>query len=200
MQLDEDDRKPSTRPAAVYPASSIPSQVSRMSQAIEATCSAPVNIAVIKYWGKRDSKLILPTNSSLSVTLDQDDLRSTTTARLMEAEGKDRLWLNGKEEAIEAESRLGRCLAGMRKVRQEVEAKEGSSQDGAVVSYASEVSPGAMLKSGRSRGRNERSTSLRRTTSPQRPVSHPPHPASPPSPSPSPTSTPSPRHPPSSLA
>ncbi|RMZ85839.1 hypothetical protein DV737_g408, partial [Chaetothyriales sp. CBS 132003] len=34
-----------------------------------ASTTAPVNIAVIKYWGKRDTKLNLPTNSSLSVTL-----------------------------------------------------------------------------------------------------------------------------------
>uniref|UniRef100_A0A8C7WTB2 Diphosphomevalonate decarboxylase-like N-terminal domain-containing protein n=1 Tax=Oryzias sinensis TaxID=183150 RepID=A0A8C7WTB2_9TELE len=32
------------------------------------TCTAPVNIAVIKYWGKRNEELILPINSSLSVT------------------------------------------------------------------------------------------------------------------------------------
>ena len=42
---------------------------------------APVNIAVIKYWGKRDTVRILPTNSSLSVTLDTADLRTTTTIR-----------------------------------------------------------------------------------------------------------------------
>jgi len=33
-----------------------------------------------RYWGKRDTKLNLPTNSSLSVTLSQDDLRTHTTA------------------------------------------------------------------------------------------------------------------------
>ena len=34
-------------------------------------CTAPVNIAVVKYWGKRDNNLILPVNSSLSATIDQ---------------------------------------------------------------------------------------------------------------------------------
>ncbi|CAM9245918.1 unnamed protein product, partial [Lampetra planeri] len=43
------------------------------------TCTAPVNIAVVKYWGKRDEELVLPINSSLSVTLHQDQLKSTTT-------------------------------------------------------------------------------------------------------------------------
>jgi len=36
-----------------------------------ATYSAPINIAVIKYWGKRCSTLNLPLNNSLSVTLHQ---------------------------------------------------------------------------------------------------------------------------------
>ena len=31
---------------------------------------AHTNIALIKYWGKRDKELFLPMNSSLSLTLD----------------------------------------------------------------------------------------------------------------------------------
>lgn len=37
---------------------------------MRATAKAHTNIALIKYWGKRNDELILPTNSSLSVTLD----------------------------------------------------------------------------------------------------------------------------------
>lgn len=63
---------------------------------LTATFTAPTNIAVIKYWGKRDSALNLPINSSLSVTLNQDDLRTTTTAVASPHFAADRLWLNGR--------------------------------------------------------------------------------------------------------
>ncbi|KAJ9112386.1 hypothetical protein QFC19_000807 [Naganishia cerealis] len=98
----------------------------------EATASAPVNIACInftssRYWGKRDTALILPTNSSLSVTLSQDHLRSTTTSRADASfEQGDRLWLNGNEEEIKAGGRTETCLAALRKWRKEVEDKDTS--------------------------------------------------------------------------
>lgn len=74
-----------------------------------------------RYWGKRDTKLILPTNSSLSVTLDQDHLRSTTTSRADESFTKDRLWLNGKEEEIKEGGRLHTCIKELRAWRLEEE-------------------------------------------------------------------------------
>ena len=79
-----------------------------------------------RYWGKRDTKLILPTNSSLSVTLDQDHLRSTTTSRADPSFKKDRLWLNGIEEEIKEVGRLSTCIREMKRMRREVEAKDSS--------------------------------------------------------------------------
>jgi diphosphomevalonate decarboxylase len=62
---------------------------------IAATHSAPSNIAVIKYWGKRDVSLNLPINSSVSVTMNQDDLKAITTVTANATFPVDRLWLNG---------------------------------------------------------------------------------------------------------
>ncbi|XP_061132712.1 diphosphomevalonate decarboxylase [Syngnathus typhle] len=79
------------------------------------TCTAPVNIAVVKYWGKRDEDLILPINSSLSVTLHQDQLKTTTTVATSKSFEEDRLWLNGKEEDI-SHPRLQSCLREIRRL------------------------------------------------------------------------------------
>ncbi|KAJ1984097.1 diphosphomevalonate decarboxylase [Dimargaris cristalligena] len=89
----------------------------------QVTCTAPVNIAVVKYWGKRDSDLILPTNSSLSVTLSQDDLHSRTTISIASQFTSDRMWLNGIECPIPTNQRLVNCLAGARQQRQDMESR-----------------------------------------------------------------------------
>jgi hypothetical protein len=81
----------------------------------------PTSLCCFRYWGKRNTGLILPTNSSLSVTLDQDHLRSTTSSRADQSFEKDRLWLNGKEEEIEQGGRLWVCIDALRKWRKEME-------------------------------------------------------------------------------
>jgi len=80
-----------------------------------ATVSAPTNIACIKYWGKADAKFNTPTNDSVSVTLDQSDLRAVTTAAASSVFEKDRLWLNGEEEEGASESKRFRaCVDGVK--------------------------------------------------------------------------------------
>lgn len=80
-----------------------------------ATVSAPTNIACIKYWGKADSHYNTPINDSLSLTLDQSDLRAVTNAAASFAFDKDRLWLNGSEEVNAATSKRFRaCVDGVR--------------------------------------------------------------------------------------
>ncbi|OBZ70887.1 Diphosphomevalonate decarboxylase [Grifola frondosa] len=97
----------------------------------QATASAPI-------LGKRDTKLILPTNSSLSVTLDQDHLRSTTTSRADPSFEKDRLWLNGQEDEIKEGGRLATCIKEMKSLRRQIEEKDPSLPK--ISSYAVHIS------------------------------------------------------------
>jgi diphosphomevalonate decarboxylase len=107
-------------------------------QIYQASTTAPVNIAVVKYvarmsdqqlirhryWGKRDVKLNLPTNSSLSVTLSQADLRSHTTASCSASyPDGDTLLLNGLPESLST-ARSTACLASLRQLRHAVEAAD----------------------------------------------------------------------------
>ena len=78
----------------------------------DVTCSAPVNIAVVKYWGKRDNVLHLPLNGSLSVTLDQRHLATKTRIQLSRDFDCDRLFLNDEESAIN--QRVSTCLEEVR--------------------------------------------------------------------------------------
>lgn len=61
---------------------------------IKATAIAHPNIAFIKYWGKRNEELKLPTVSSLSMTL--DNFYTKTTVEFNDAYKEDSFILNGK--------------------------------------------------------------------------------------------------------
>ncbi|XP_056622472.1 diphosphomevalonate decarboxylase [Triplophysa dalaica] len=98
------------------------------------TCTAPVNIAVIKYWGKRDEDLILPINSSLSVTLHQDQLKTTTTIACSRSFREDRIWLNGKEEDV-SHPRLQSCLREIRRLARKRRNTDNPTSEVTSVSY-----------------------------------------------------------------
>ncbi len=59
---------------------------------MKSTARANTNIALIKYWGKRDEKLFLPMNSSLSITL--NNFYTITTVEFKEELKADILILN----------------------------------------------------------------------------------------------------------
>jgi len=62
---------------------------------MKASAIANSNIALVKYWGKRDKRLFLPYNGSISMTL--DGLYTHTTVEFDSRYGKDTFTLNGKE-------------------------------------------------------------------------------------------------------
>jgi diphosphomevalonate decarboxylase len=76
-----------------------------------ATAVAQPNIALVKYWGKRDPQRNLPATGSLSVTL--SELRTTTEVELDPALERDELTLNGVADES-ARLRVSRLLTAIR--------------------------------------------------------------------------------------
>ena len=93
-----------------------------------AVAKANVNIALIKYWGKRDERLILPYTSSLSLTL--SDLYATTSVHFDESLTSDRVTLDEVELPTDDSTRL-RVVAMLDLVRE----KAGISTKAKVVSH-----------------------------------------------------------------
>jgi diphosphomevalonate decarboxylase len=56
------------------------------------TARAPSNIALVKYWGKRNESLILPQNSSVSMTL--DNLYTITTVEFDKSYKEDEVYID----------------------------------------------------------------------------------------------------------
>jgi diphosphomevalonate decarboxylase len=102
-----------------------------------ATARAYPNLALVKYWGKRDETLMLPATGSLSLTLDV--FPTTTTVTLDATLGEDRLELNGRPERDESLRRVQRFLDLVR---------ERAGRDGhAIVRSHNTVPTGAGLAS-----------------------------------------------------
>ena len=83
---------------------------------MKATAIANANIALVKYWGKREPKLILPHNSSLSMTC--DGLTTITTVEFSPEYQNDTIIINDEELKKDEKDVLGhldriRALAGI---------------------------------------------------------------------------------------
>lgn len=91
----------------------------------KATARAHPNIALIKYWGKRDTALFLPATSSLSMTL--DGLSATTTVEFSPRFEADSVVLDG--QAIE-----GRALDRFALILDRVRAQSGVRHPARIVS------------------------------------------------------------------
>jgi len=77
-----------------------------------ASVATSPNIALIKYWGKRDDLLKLPMNGSLSITLDNGVLRTETTMLISAELKKDTFVLNGK---VREDKKISESLMLIRK-------------------------------------------------------------------------------------
>jgi diphosphomevalonate decarboxylase len=80
---------------------------------MKAQAWAPINLALIKYWGKVDEQKRLPANSSLSINL--SNLGTTTAVEFKKDWRQDRVRLDGKE--LEGEKK-DRVIEQLDRVRQ----------------------------------------------------------------------------------
>jgi diphosphomevalonate decarboxylase len=81
---------------------------------MRATARAFTNIALIKYWGKRDESLFLPMNSSLSITLDK--FYTTTSVEFCSCLSTDVFVINNQLGGVEEVNKISRFLDKVRKL------------------------------------------------------------------------------------
>ncbi len=80
---------------------------------MKSTAIAHINIALVKYWGKRDFLLNLPAVGSISITL--NDLFTKTSVDFNTDLSRDILYLNGQRAATAQENRVSNFLDLIRK-------------------------------------------------------------------------------------
>lgn len=76
---------------------------------MKSTAITNANIALIKYWGRRDDELVLPLNDSISFTMD-DQLQTTTTVEFDPNFKSDSLILDDKIATDKELSRVSKFL------------------------------------------------------------------------------------------
>jgi diphosphomevalonate decarboxylase len=81
---------------------------------MKAKAKANTNIALIKYWGKRDNELILPMNSSISITL--DGFYTITSVEFNKNLKNDVFILNNKETEEKDQKKISKFLDVVREL------------------------------------------------------------------------------------
>ncbi|MBI3342256.1 diphosphomevalonate decarboxylase [Candidatus Curtissbacteria bacterium] len=78
---------------------------------MKASAVAPSNIAFTKYWGRKDEKLRIPENGSISMCL--SGLQTTTTVEFSDKFKKDDITINDKKD----DSAVKRVIAHLNRIR-----------------------------------------------------------------------------------
>ena len=94
---------------------------------MEASARARSNMALVKYWGKRDEALVLPHTGSLSMTLDA--LWTKTRVAFSGRPGTDELWLDGERASAQETRRATALLELVRGARLELGAARVESRN-----------------------------------------------------------------------
>lgn len=85
---------------------------------MKATAWAPVNLALIKYWGKKDKDLNLPWNSSISVNL--SSLYTITTVEFSKKYRRDTVIIDGEKKKNEVD----RVIQHIERIRSQVDTED----------------------------------------------------------------------------
>lgn len=104
---------------------------------MQATARAQPNIALIKYWGKRDTERNLPAVGSISITLDA--LTTETSVRLGDTRDEDVLTVNGDRQEV-WKPRVSACLDSVLGTRRPVADIESRSNFPIAAGLASSAS------------------------------------------------------------
>jgi len=87
-------------------------------QKTEITVIAPINIALIKYWGKRDAEKMIPLNDSISINIDSVYARTKVTI-VSTDDASDNVVVNGKQLELNPSTRFAQCFRLVRQLAAE---------------------------------------------------------------------------------
>ncbi len=89
-----------------------------MPESRSAIFRAPINIAVLKYWGKKDVHLNIPLNDSISVTLEGDDIGTQTEVIVNDSSQDDiSVFINDKDYTMSVTPKLLKILNEIRAIK-----------------------------------------------------------------------------------